>query len=188
MNFLGYTLTLRRLETVAERFGRYAPRTMTNLRQVALPAAREKALAADATAAEAEEALDGARKKGEVLRVANDEERQRLAMVARQEREAADDAPSRRLARQHDAAAAAAERDLAALEEAEQAAEAELAPLEISALARREEAHIARARALRVLRDAAYADAELAARDAEAEAQAIEREFGRRGLRRSQIP
>ena len=182
MNFLGYGLTLRRLETVAERFGGFAPRTNTNLRQVTLEDAREKALAAEATAVEAEEAWDGARKEMEARRSENDAERQRLAMVARQEREAADEAPSRKLIRLHDANAEAADRDIVALDGADQTAEAGLEPLEFRAGARRVDAHKERARALRVLRDAAFADADLEVGAAEREADAIAKKLERRGV------
>ena len=128
MKFLGYSVTLRRLETVAERFGRFAPQTNTNLRRVTLEGARETALAAETTAAEAEKARDDARKEMEARHAANDAERHRLAMVARKAREAADDAVSRRLARENDAKAGAADRDIAALDEADRTAEAELEP------------------------------------------------------------
>ena len=50
-------------ERSPSRFGRFAPATNTNLRQVTLEDAREKALAAEATAVEAEETWDGARKE-----------------------------------------------------------------------------------------------------------------------------
>ena len=184
MEFLGYKMTMPGLKTVAERFGPVgSPATAIDLRKHTVADAREGALNAMAEADKTEAALDAARHRAGELRTHNDAERHRLRGVAHSEREAADDAPSRGLARTHDVAAQQAERDIAELDEEDSSAEAKLEPLELAALAKRRLAHAMRARALRVLRDAAYAHVQLEISEALSAEWAIDREFERRRVR-----
>lgn len=182
MKFLDYTMTMRGLETVAERFDGEAPRTSTDLRKDTVAAARERALDAEARAGEAEVALAAARKAVDEQRATNDAERERLRQEAHDAREAALDAPTRRRALEQDAIVERIKGRITELDNADFDAAATIEPLELQALARRKHAHDRRARALRVLRDAAFADVQIAIWTELERAAAIEREFKARGL------
>ena len=113
MKFLGHHMTMKGLETVAKRFRGASPGTDTNLHRVTVADAREMPAKEMAAAEEAERTLEAARAAVAERRTRNDSERQRLRDVAHKAREAADDAPSRRLAREQDAIANDAERQIA---------------------------------------------------------------------------
>lgn len=182
MKFLGYTMTMRGLETVAERFGQSRPPdTDIDLRRATVADARKAALDAETVAAEAEGVLEVKREEVALARARRDAKRERLRQQAHDAREAALDAPTRRIALEQDAIAERAELDIAELDGEDHAAEAGLEPFELRALARRRIAHHQRQWALRVLQDAAYADVQLEIRIAQAGKQDIEREFKRRG-------
>ena len=182
MEYLDYRMSLPKLKTVAERFVHYAPSTATDLRRVNIADARERALGEAAEAEEAERAVATAREAAAGRRGENDLERQRLADVARRARAAADDAPSRGLAHKQDLVAERAERGITALDKADRAAEAELEPLVVRAMVLRSHAHLGRARALRCLRDAAFADVQLEVSAAEFAGEALKREIERKGF------
>ena len=130
MEFLGYKMTMRGLETVAQRFERYAPDTVTNLRRVTVACVRATALDAAKKAEEAESAAATARQTADSLRGDHNVERQGLAEEARAAREAALDMPTRRRELEKLAAAEQAEKAITELDEADRAAAAELGPLE----------------------------------------------------------
>ena len=183
MNFIGHVVSVKSLETVAKRFGRGASTSAaTDLYKVTVADAGSLALAEQAKAEEAEKAVDVAREAAARRKDANDLKRQRLADEARQARAAADDAPSRRGAREQDATAERAERAIAELDEDDRAAEAEIEPLQHHACRARRYAHEARARALRVFRDALYVDAQIAVNAAQSAAEALKRKLERAGF------
>ena len=151
MKFLGYELKQRRIEAIAIPTGSYGQTTT-------VAAACTSALDVAAAADNAERALEAARKTAARRHDENASERQRLLKVSREARDAADDAPSRRLARAQDAVAGDAERQLAALDDADRIVGVELQPLEIEAMTQRSYAHKARAGALKMLRIAIIED------------------------------
>ena len=187
MNFCGHEVSVKSLETVAKRFGRAGAGIATDLRKVTVADARADALAEQAKGEEADKAVDAAREAVARRNAANDSQRQRLADETRQARAAADDAPSRRGAREQDAIAERAEREIASLDEADAAAEAEIEPLQFHAWRVRRSANEARARALRVFRDALYLDAQIAANAAQSAADALKRKLERAGFRAGEL-
>ena len=188
MHFLGHSVSVKALERVNEHFGGRSLNLATDFYRTSVADAQTAALAEQVTAEAAEQVLDAAREAAAKRKAANGLERRRLADEARQARIAADDAPSRRVAREQEAVVDAAERAIANLEGDDAADETEIELIQHRAWRARRYAHEARACALRVFRDALlFADAQFAANAAQSAADALKRNLERAGFRSGEI-
>ena len=177
--FLGYPFSLEHLDSIRDR------RKVADL--VDLPSGWSDRLVGDRISGQIGKARDAAagvrggeraaaetRSAMEAARAANERLRTELAKKAREAREAADDATSRRLAREQDQIAAKAEADIADTHAADLANERRLLLTESHVAMFRMKAHKARADALRFIADALACDLAAESRDAARAAQAEE--------------
>ena len=187
MNFLGHSVSVKALERVNERFDGRVVSVNTDFYRTSVADARTAALAEQVKAEAAEQVLDAAREAAAKRKAANALERRRLADEVRQARIAADDAPSRKGAREQDAIAESAERAIAKLDIDDGAAEGEIEPIQHRAWRARRFAHLTRAGALRVFRDALFVDAQIAVDAAQSAADALQHNLERAGFRPGEI-